>query len=335
VTLKDPIKLAVTGGTGNVAYGFIFRAVSGDLFGADQPVVLHLHDLDQMLPRAEGVVMELEDCAFPLLQDVVVTSEYDRAFDGVSWAALIGSVPRKEGMERGDLLTANGGIFGPVGKAINDNAADDVRVVVVGNPCNTNALIARSHAPDVPGDRWLAMTRLDQNRAESLLAAKAEAGVAQVTNLAIWGNHSATQYPDAANARVDGKPAPEVVGDDAWLAGEFIEKVQKRGAAVIEARGASSAASAANGIFDSIKSLLEPTAGGDCFSNAVVSAGEYGVPEGLMFSFPLRSSGQRDWSIIEGFSHTAEAEAKIKATTDELLAEREAVKDLLGPASGR
>ena len=335
MTLKSPIKLAVTGATGNVAYGFIFRAVSGALFGPDQPVVLHLHDLDQMLGRAEGVVMELEDCAFPLLSGVVVTSDYDKAFDGVSWAALVGSVPRKEGMERGDLLTANGGIFGPVGQAINSNAADDVRIVVVGNPCNTNALIARSHAPDVPGDRWQAMTRLDQNRAESLLAAKAGAEVRDVTNLAIWGNHSATQYPDSANARIGGKAAPEVVGDDAWLGGEFIEKVQKRGAAVLEARGASSAASAANGIFDSIKAVLEPTDGGDCFSNAVVSAGEYGVPEGLMFSFPLKSSGKGDWSVVEGFGHSDEAQVRIKATTDELISEREAVKDLLGPASGR
>ena len=332
---KPPIKLAVTGATGNVAYGFIFRAVSGELFGPDQPVQLHLHDLEQMLPRADGVVMELEDCAFPLLHDVVVTSDYGAAFDGVSWAVLIGSVPRKEGMERGDLLTANGGIFGPVGEAINDGAADDVRIIVVGNPCNTNALIARSHAPDIPGDRWLAMTRLDQNRAESLLAAKADAAVSEVTNLCIWGNHSATQYPDAANAKIGGKAAPDVVGDDAWLRGEFIEQVQKRGAAVIAARGASSAASAANGAFDSIKSLLVPTPKGDCFSNAVVSNGEYGVPEGLMFSFPLRSEGKGDWSVIEGFTHSPEAQALIDATTAELLAEKEAVKDLLGLASGR
>jgi len=333
--MKPPIKLAVTGATGNVAYGFIFRAVSGELFGPDQPVQLHLHDLDQMLPRADGVVMELEDCAFPLLHDIVVTSDYSAAFDGVSWAVLIGSVPRKEGMERGDLLTANGGIFGPVGGAINDGAADDVRVVVVGNPCNTNALIARSHAPDVPGDRWFAMTRLDQNRAESLLAAKAGGRVADVANLAIWGNHSATQYPDAANATVAGKPAPDAVGDDAWLRGEFIEKVQKRGAAVIEARGASSAASAANAAFDSIRSLLVPTPEGDCFSNGVVSAGEYGVPEGLVFSFPLRSDGKGSWSVIEGFTHAPEAQALVDATTAELVAEKESVSDLLGLASGR
>ena len=333
--MKTPIKLAVTGATGNVAYGFIFRAVSGELFGPDQPVTLHLHDLDQMLPRAEGVVMELEDCAFPLLHDIVVTSDYKAAFHGVSWAVLIGSVPRKEGMERGDLLTANGGIFGPVGKAINDGASDDVRVIVVGNPCNTNALIARSHAPDVPGDRWLAMTRLDQNRAESLLASRAGARVADVANLCIWGNHSATQYPDAANATIAGKPAPEVVGDDAWLRGEFIEKVQKRGAAVIAARGASSAASAANGAFDSVRALLEPTPKGDCFSNAVVSSGEYGIPEGLMFSFPLRSDGDGNWSIIEGFEHSPEAQKLIDATTAELLSEKEAVKDLLGLSSGR
>ncbi|MBW3536742.1 MAG: malate dehydrogenase [Actinobacteria bacterium] len=333
--MKPPLKLAVTGATGNVAYGFIFRAVSGELFGPDQPVELHLHDLDQMLPRAEGVVMELEDCAFPLLHDVVVTSDYKSAFDGVSWAVLIGSVPRKEGMERGDLLTANGGIFGPVGQAINDGASEDVRIIVVGNPCNTNALIARSHAPDVPGDRWLAMTRLDQNRAESLLASKAGAQVADVANLCIWGNHSATQYPDAANATINGKPAPDVIGDDAWLSGEFIEKVQKRGAAVIAARGASSAASAANGAFDSIRALLEPTPKGDCFSNGVVSNGEYGIPEGLVFSFPLRSKGKRDWSVIEGFKHTPEAQARIDATAAELVSEKEAVKDLLGLASGR
>ena len=261
------------------------------LFGPDQPVVLRLLEIEPGMKALEGVVMELDDCAFPLVSDIVTTTDLDTAFDGTSWALLVGSVPRKAGMERGDLLTVNGGIFGPQGQAIAANAASDVRVLVVGNPCNTNCLIARSNAPEVPADRWFAMTRLDENRAKSQLAQKAGVPVASVTNLAIWGNHSATQFPDFANARIDGKPAAEVIDDEAWLQGDFLTTVQKRGAAIIEARGLSSAASAANAAIDSVAAVHHGTPGDDWTSLAVVSNGEYGVPQGLQFGFPVRANG--------------------------------------------
>jgi malate dehydrogenase len=272
--------------------------------------------------------MELEDGAHRLLAGIEATSDLKTAFDGASWALLVGSIPRKAGMERRDLLTVNGGIFKPQGRAINDHAADDVRVLVVGNPCNTNCLIARSNAPDVPDDRWFAMTRLDENRAKSQLARKAAVPVADVTNMAIWGNHSNTQFPDYFHARIGGKPAPDVIGDDDWLRGPFIETVQKRGAAVIEARGQSSAASAAHAALDSVRSIREPTPADDWHSLAVVSRGEYGIPEGLQFGFPVRSDGT-SWSVVEGIEHGDFVREKIKITTDELLAEREDVKDLL------
>ncbi|MEA3077957.1 MAG: malate dehydrogenase, partial [Actinomycetota bacterium] len=299
-SIQSPARVTVTGAAGNIGYALLFRIASGQLLGPDQPVILQLLEIEPALKSLEGVVMELEDCAFPLVAGIEATSDLKTAFDGTSWAMLVGSVPRKAGMERGDLLNINGGIFKPQGQAINDYAADDVRVLVVGNPCNTNCLIAKSNAPDVPDDRWFAMTRLDQNRAKAQLAKKAGVTVSDVSNVAIWGNHSATQFPDFANARINGQPAPSVIDDDAWLQGEFISTVQKRGAAIIEARGLSSAASAANAAIDSVVSVWQPTAAGDCVSLAVVSRGEYGVPEGLVFGYPVQSTGS-SWSVAEGF----------------------------------
>jgi malate dehydrogenase len=279
----------------------------------------------------EGVAMEIDDGAFPLVSDIVATSDLKTAFDGTSWALLVGSVPRKAGMERGDLLTVNGGIFQPQGQAIAANAASDVRIVVVGNPCNTNCLIARSNAPEVPTDRWFAMTRLDENRAKTQLAKRAGVPVASVSNLAIWGNHSATQFPDYANARIDGKPAAEVIDDTEWLQGEFLTTVQKRGAAIIDARGLSSAASAANALIDSVVSIRTSTPGDDFTSLAVVSNGEYGVPQGLQFGFPVRSRGSElgGWEVVEGLEHDAFAAERIRITTEELEAERAEVEALL------
>src|SRR5579872_1725633 len=290
---KSPVHVTVTGAAGQIGYSLLFRIASGQMLGDDQPVVLRLLEIEAAMGALEGVVMELDDCAFPLLAGVEPTSDMKTAFDGASWVLLVGSVPRKAGMERNDLLKVNGGIFGPQGEAIAAHAASDVRVVVVGNPCNTNCLIARSHAAEVPDERWFAMTRLDQNRARSLLAKRAGVPVTAVTSLAIWGNHSSTQYPDFENARIAGRPVTEVVDDLDWLRGEFITTVQQRGAAIIEARGASSAASAANAVIDSVRSITEPTPAGDTVSVAVVSHGQYGVPEGLVFGYPLRSSGAR------------------------------------------
>jgi malate dehydrogenase len=326
--VNPPLHVTVTGAAGQIGYSLLFRVASGDLLGPDQPVVLRLLEIEPAMKALQGVVMELDDCAFPLLADVVTTADTEEAFDGTSWALLVGSVPRKQGMERGDLLSINGGIFGPQGRAIAARAAADVRVLVVGNPCNTNCLIARSMAPDVPAERWFAMTRLDENRAKSQLARKAGAPVAEVTNMAIWGNHSATQFPDFAHARIGGKPAPELISDGEWLRGEFISTVQKRGAAVIEARGLSSAASAANAAIDSVRSVHFGTRPGDWTSLAVVSRGEYGTPEGLQFGFPVSTDG-RNWEVVEGLQHDDFAKEKIRLTTEELLQERELVKDLL------
>ncbi len=323
-----PIHVTVTGAAGQIGYQLLFRIASGQLLGADQPVVLRLLEIEPGMKALEGVVMELDDCAFPLLAGVEMTTDLNVAFDGTSWALLVGSVPRKAGMERGDLLNVNGGIFKPQGQAINANAADDVRVLVVGNPCNTNCLIAKENAPDVPADRWFAMTRLDQNRAETQLAQKAGAPVADVANLAIWGNHSATQFPDFANATIAGTPVPQAIGDQAWLEGAFIETVQKRGAAIIEARGASSAASAANAAIDTVVSLRTATPAGDCASVAVSSNGEYGVPEGLMFGYPVIADGTGAWTVAEGVKHDDFAKARIATTLNELIEERDAVKDL-------
>ena len=322
-----PIHVTVTGAAGQIGYQLLFRIASGQLLGADQPVVLRLLEIEPGMKALEGVVMELDDCAFPLLAGVEMTTDLNVAFDGTSWALLVGSVPRKAGMERGDLLNVNGGIFKPQGQAINANAADDIRVLVVGNPCNTNCLIAKENAPDVPADRWFAMTRLDQNRAETQLAQKAGAPVADVANLAIWGNHSATQFPDFANATIAGTPVPQAIADQAWLEGPF-ETVQKRGAAIIEARGASSAASAANAAIDTVVSLRTATPIGDCASVAVSSTGQYGVPEGIMFGFPVLADGQGAWSVAEGVEHDDFAKARIATTLNELIEERDAVKDL-------
>jgi malate dehydrogenase len=326
--LNEPLQVTVTGAAGQIGYSLLFRIASGAMLGPAQPVVLRLLEIEPAMKSLQGVLMELDDCAFPLLADVVTTADTGEAFEGTNWALLVGSVPRKQGMERGDLLSVNGGIFGPQGKAIAARAADDVRVLVVGNPCNTNCLIARSNAPDVPADRWFAMTRLDENRARTQLAQKAKVPVAEISNLAIWGNHSATQYPDFQNARIGGRPAPEVITDREWLRGEFIGSVQKRGAAVIEARGLSSAASAANAAIESVRSAHFGTRPGDWTSLAVVSRGEYGTPEGLQFGFPVSSDG-RLWKVVEGLSHDDFATEKIRLTTEELLQERDLVKELL------
>jgi len=327
-TTKPPVHVTVTGAAGQIGYALLFRIASGQLLGPDQPIVLRLLEIEPAMAALEGVVMELDDCAFPLLAGVEATSDLKTAFDGTSWALLVGSVPRKAGMERNDLLSVNGGIFGPQGAAINAHAASDVRILVVGNPCNTNCLIARAHAPDVPDERWFAMTRLDQNRAQTQLARKAGVAVTAVTHVAIWGNHSSTQFPDFENARIDGRPAPEVIADDGWLRDTFITTVQQRGAAVIQARGASSAASAANAVIDSVRSIITPTPEGDCASLAVVSHGEYGTPEGLVFGFPIRSDGS-SWQVVPGLRHSEFAQERIRRTTEELESERAAVADLL------
>jgi len=325
---KTPVHVTVTGAAGQIGYSLLFRIGSGQMFGPDQPVVLRLLEIEPAMGALQGVVMELDDCALPLLAGIEATSEAKTAFDGTSWALLVGSIPRKAGMERNDLLTVNGGIFGPQGEAIAAHAAPDVRVLVVGNPCNTNCLIARAHAPEIPDDRFFAMTRLDQNRAQSLLARKAGVPVTSVTGMAIWGNHSSTQFPDFENTRIGAKPAPEAIDDDEWLRGEFISTVQQRGARIIEARGASSAASAANAVVDSVRSIVTPTAPDDCVSLAVVSHGEYGAPEGLVFGFPVRSDGSA-WHVVEGLEHSDFALDRIRVTTEELESERAAVRDLL------
>ena len=326
---KAPVHVTVTGAAGQIGYSLLFRIASGQMLGPDQAVVLRLLEIEPAMGALAGVVMELDDCAFPLLAGVEATSDAKTAFDGTSWALLVGSIPRKAGMERNDLLTVNGGIFGPQGEAIAAHAAPDVRVLVVGNPCNTNCLIARAHARDIPDDRFFAMTRLDQNRAQSLLARKAGVPVASVAGMAIWGNHSSTQFPDFENTSVSSKPAVEAIDDVEWLRGEFITTVQQRGAQIIEARGASSAASAANAVIDSVRSIVTPTAQDDCVSLAVVSRGEYGAPEGLVFGFPIRSDGAT-WRVVEGLPHSDFARDRIRATTEELESERAAVRDLLG-----
>ena len=326
--MPTPVNVTVTGAAGQIGYSLLFRIASGDLFGPDVPVALRLLEIDPAMKSLHGVVMELDDCAFPLLTDIEATSDLNNAFRNTNWALLVGSVPRKAGMERGDLLKVNGGIFKPQGEAIAANAASDVRILVVGNPCNTNCLIARSNAQDVPDERWFAMTRLDQNRAETQLAKKASVPVRDVKNVAIWGNHSATQFPDFANATIGGKRATDVITDRDWLQGAFITTVQKRGAAVIEARGLSSAASAANAAIDTVASLVTATPSDDCASVAVTSHGEYGVPEGLTFGFPIMSDGNGSWKVKESFDSDEFAKGRIKITTDELLSERDEVASL-------
>src|SRR6202795_1544790 len=291
--MKSPIKVAVTGAAGQIGYSLLFRIASGEMFGADQPVTLHLIEIPAALAALEGVVMELRDCAFPLLQSIVPTADLDEGFRDVNWALLVGSVPRKAGMERKDLLGINGKIFIGQGQAIQRNAAADVRVLVIGNPCNTNCLIAMNNAKEIPRDRWFAMMRLDENRARAQLAHKAGVEIEKVTNMAIWGNHSATQYPDFYNAKIDNRPANEVIGDEKWLKETFIPAVQQRGAAIIKARGLSSAASAANAVVDTVRSLITDTPKEDWHSVALCSTGEYGVENGLICSFPVQVKNGR------------------------------------------
>ena len=323
---QAPVTVTVTGAAGQIGYALLFRIGSGQLLGPDTPVRLRLLEIPQAMKAAEGTAMELDDCAFPLLAGIDVTDDVTRAFDGTNVALLVGARPRTKGMERGDLLEANGGIFGPQGAAINAGAADDVRVLVVGNPANTNALIAQAHAPDVPTDRFTAMTRLDHNRALSQLAAKLDVGVADITKLAIWGNHSATQYPNIFHAEVGGKSAAELV-DETWLADEFIPTVAKRGAAIIEARGASSAASAANAAIDHIYDWMHGTPENDWTSAAIVSDGSYGVAEGIVSSFPVVARGGR-FEIVQGLEVNDFSRVRIDGSVAELLEERDAVRSL-------
>ncbi|MGB3439392.1 MAG: malate dehydrogenase [Actinophytocola sp.] len=321
---KAAVKVTVTGAAGQIGYALLFRIASGQLLGPDTPVRLSLLEIPPALKAAEGTAMELDDCAFPLLSGIDITDDPKRAFDGVNVALLVGARPRTKGMERGDLLEANGGIFKPQGEAINAGAADDVRVLVVGNPANTNALIAQSHAPDVPAERFTAMTRLDHNRALSQLAAKLDVPVGDIAKLTIWGNHSATQYPDLFHAEVGGQTAAAAVNDDEWLKNTFIPTVAKRGAAIIEARGASSAASAANAAVDHVHDWVNGT---DWTSMAVVSDGSYGVPEGLISSFPVRCADGR-WEIIQGLEIDDFSRERIDASVRELSEERDAVRGL-------
>ena len=322
------MKIVVTGATGQVAYALLPRIAAGEMFGPDTEIDLRLADIPQMVDKAKGVLMELEDGAYPLLASITASSDRAVTHKDADWVLLVGSVPRGPGMERGDLIRKNGPIFVEEGRAIAQYAASGVRIAVVGNPCNTNCLIARASAKDVPDDRWSAMTRLDQNRARSLLAGKAGARVRDVKQLVIWGNHSATLFPDFTSAKVKGKPAPEAV-DKTWLENEFIPVVQQRGAAVIAARGASSAFSAAQALIDHVKSLTNPTAADDWFSAAVVSDGSYGVAKGIVSSFPLRSKGDGGYEIVKNVTLGEYAKAKIQATIAELEKERDLVKDLL------
>jgi malate dehydrogenase len=330
VFMASPIRIAVTGAAGQIGYSLIFRIASGEVFGPDQPVILHLVEVPPVLKALDGVHMELDDCAFPTLAGVVKadSDHLEDGFKDCNWVLCVGSVPRKAGMERGDLIRINGPIFTSTGRAIAAAAASDVRVLVVGNPCNTNCLIAMNNAKGVPADRWFAMTMLDQNRAVSQLAQKAGVPVAAVSHVGIWGNHSATQYPDFYHAKINGKPATDAIKDHDWLKGDFISTVQKRGAAVIAARGASSAASAANAVLDTVKGVIRPTAAGSCFSAAVCSDGSYGVEAGLISGFPLTSDGKKV-SIVQGQKHNEFAQAKIDVTVNELKEERDCVKDLL------
>jgi malate dehydrogenase len=327
--MANVIRVAVTGAAGQVAYAMLGRLASGEVFGPQTKVILQLLEIPQVLPALEGVAMELDDCSFPALQDVIVTDDVNKAFKDVNWALLVGSFPRKQGMERKDLLNINGKIFVGQGKALAANAAKDVRILVVGNPCNTNCLVAYNNGRDIPAERWTAMTRLDHNRARSALAKKAGVAKEDVTQVTIWGNHSNTQYPDFTNARIKGKPATDVITDRGWLESTFVPLVQNRGAAVIKQRGSSSALSAANGALDHVKSLLQPTPANDWVSACLVSKGEYGVPAGLVFSYPCRSDGKGKYTAVEGVKLDAFGQEKYGVTLKELQEERDAVKDLL------
>jgi malate dehydrogenase len=326
--MKTPIKVAVTGAAGQIGYALLFRIASGQMFGPDQPLILQLIEIPDALGALDGVVMELHDCAFPLLKSVVPTADLNEGFRDVNWSLLVGSVPRKAGMERKDLLGINGKIFIGQGQAIEKNAAADVRVLVVGNPCNTNCLIAMNNAREIPSDCWFAMTRLDENRARAQLAHKAGVGIGWVTNMTIWGNHSSTQYPDFYNARIDNRPANEVIGDEKWLKQEFIATVQQRGAAVIKARGLSSAGSAANAIVDTVFSLTNDTPGNDWHSVAVCSDGSYDVEKALISSFPVRVRGGK-WEVVQGVTINDFSRAKIDESIAELREEKSLVSELI------
>ncbi|MBF0424224.1 MAG: malate dehydrogenase [Magnetococcales bacterium] len=325
--MADPIRVAVTGAAGQISYSMLFRLASGEIFGKERPVELRLLEIPPAMGTLAGVVMELDDCAFPLLKDIVATDNPEVAFDGINWALMVGSRPRGPGMERADLIKVNGPIFVGQGKALN-KAASDVRILVVGNPCNTNCLIAMNNS-DVPADRFQAMMSLDQNRARTMLAKKANVPLTQVTNVTIWGNHSNNQYPDYENARIKGKPAPEVINDEQWLKETFTKDVQNRGAAVIKARGASSAASAANAALDGVKRTLTATPAGDWFTSAICSKGEYGVDKGLIFGYPLQGKGDGTMKVVEGLPISAAGKVKFDLVLNELRSEREVVKDLL------
>ena len=327
--MHPPIKVAVTGAAGQIGYALVFRIASGEMFGSEQPVMLHLIEIPPAIEALKGVVMELDDCAFPLLKSVVATTDLDEGFRDVHWALLVGSVPRKAGMERKDLLGINGKIFIGQGQAIEKNAAPDVRILVIGNPCNTNCLIAMNNAKSIPHDRWFAMTRLDENRARAQLAQKAVVDVTEVTNMTIWGNHSATQYPDAYNAKINGSSAAELIGDESWLKETFIPAVQQRGAAIIKARGSSSAGSAANAIVGTVRSLRNDTVESDWHSVAVCSDGSYGVEKGLLCSFPVRTRAGK-WEIVQGVPLNEFGRAKFDASIAELKEERALVGELIG-----
>jgi len=327
--MKAPITVSITGAAGQIGYALLFRIASGFVFSPDQPVNLRLIEIEPGMAALEGVMMELDDCAFPLLNSVTGTADLNEGFKGANWSLLVGSVPRKAGMERADLLGINGKIFTSQGKAIARNAASNARVLVVGNPCNTNCLIAMNNAEGMPKDRFFAMTRLDENRAKSQLAAKASVHVSQVTNLCIWGNHSATQYPDFTNAKIQGRPLTDVISHVEWLKGDFISTVQQRGAAIIKARGASSAASAANAAMDTVRSLVTPTPAGDWHSVAVCSDGSYGIEKGLIASMPIRTIEDGKWEVVQGLPIDDFSQAKIDVTINELIEERDAVKGLL------
>ena len=331
--MNAPIRVAITGAAGQIGYSLLFRIASGAMFGPEQPVILHLIEVpdEKALKALGGVIMELEDCAFPLLKGCVPTSDLNEGFRGVNWSLLVGARPRGPGMERKDLLTANGKIFTGQGAAIAKNAARDVRTLVVGNPCNTNSLIAMNSAAGVPREQFFAMTALDENRARTQLAKKAGVPVETITNLAIWGNHSSTMYPDFFNAKIQNRPATDVIGHREWLEKDFISIVQKRGAAIIEARGLSSAASAANAVVDTVRRLTTPTAAGDWFSVAVCSDGSYGIEKGLMFSYPIRTDGKQ-WEVVQGLPVNEFSRAKITATENELKEEKSLVADLLPKA---
>ncbi len=328
--MTAPIRIAVTGGAGQIAYSLLFRIGNGELFGADQPVILQILEIPPAMEALSGVVMELQDSAQPLLQNIIISDDPRVAFQDANWAILVGGMPRGPGMARSDLIAANGPIFVAQGKALNQCAADDIRVLVVANPCNSNCLVAKANAPDIPPERFFAMTRLDENRAKSQLAQKAGALVGDISRLAIWGNHSSTQFPNFEHALINRAPAETIIDDRAWLENVFLSTVQERGAAIIRARGLSSAASAANAALDSIRSLISPSQPGDWFSAAIASDGNpYGIADGLIYSFPLQNGDNSNVEIVEDLPISDYARRKMRASETELMQEREAIRDLL------